>query len=992
MNRKGITVVLAKIALELASANWVAAAQGGLDLWSEAKRSSERLARRAADVAVKSLTTWAAEKDVPEVEFSTSIEAALEAVSSPEELAELAARHLPDIPNLTDAILQRQKLEGAQLVIARRVLDGVLEALLDESDFRERLDQATSRGIYREALRAKDGAVERRKFELKQAAVETRRALSRHTSARAEALLSAHRERDFDNSLATWLRALLRPADQWRVEVTRQLDTLADVVERGGHVAQSTRLRSLPLEGSYVAVRSVLRRESDLILSVAELLDYGDAQMAARRSASWLVTQIRNPTFRTAVLLTGRWGSGKSRLVGEMAADLAADVDAPDVVILSLLPQSGRSFLEVFLQEAGQALRRPVHIIDDFTSVLKATDTIALVVVENLDQFVPARSDLADLVRTIADSTAADRLRWVLSVDSARLDRVLNHDVDWQVFTSAPPVLAADGLLAGWLDLDVSTVARRIGSRIVERELNGDAATETVARAELLDFPLNAWLHIDAVRGLGVDAASFEESFWFAVLQRLAVGDEELAACKQLRRVIEGLFASTGGRSVSMAAVLSTAAAASAHPSNDLGPLSREATSRALQVFREAHLLTIDPEGRIEMRSPALWAVGVARNLADDLGVKIAPLQAASTVQTSLHDCQPEFAEALLMHLVGCLPWTSAYTTRCEKLVNRLVASPAIDPAGIWAAALLLGDDVGRSVVGALPRALTMTTNGTPSASEGVRRTPHEVYLLLRLCLRSDDNSWSFADRMSMVRGGDGFTIIGRIGLHPLMRAFIRHGMQAEDVATAEGRRLLLRLAERSERTLSAREYAHTWVRMTVVSAGTTEALAEVTEFFRNTPLDQPDAVPATPTQGRRDDRAPFPAHLADALASSVAADMSPLEAYRALQGARWLDHRAWPSEFFRILRSTTHVAVGHQFASDPDGIVELVKDLIHGDAAEQESALFILRHTAPTASKRGVRLHPTLTAPLHELGRRNSFSSSLREKWLNPMLEANPM
>ncbi|WIB33060.1 hypothetical protein [Curtobacterium sp. MCSS17_005] len=989
MNRKDITVDLVKIGLELASANWLTAAQGGLDLWSEASRSSERQARRAAEVAAKSLTAWAAAEKVPENELLSGVETAFEAVASPEELAELAARHLPNISALSDAILGHHPQGDAQLLIAHRVLDGVLEALLDEPDFRERLHEATNRGMYRETLHARDRAVEQRRF-VEQAGVEMRRALSRHTSARAEALLSAHRERDFDNSLATCLREQLRPADQWRVEVTRQLDTLADVAMRGGRVAEANQLRSLPLEGPYAAVRSVLRRNTALILSVAELLD-DDARMIARRAAAWLTIQIRNPTFRTAVLLTGRWGSGKSRLVGEMAAELAADVGAPDVVILRLLPQSGRSFLEAFLQEAGQALGRPVQIIDDFTAVLQASDAVGLVVVENLDRFVPVRSDLEDLIQTVADSTAADQLRWVLSVDSARLDRVLNEDVDWQEFTSAPPSDAADGLLAGWLDLDVSTVARRIGSRIVERELNGDAATETVARAELLDFPLNAWLHIDAVRGLGVAAASFEESFWSAVLRRLAVGDEEFAACVQLRRVIEGMFASTGGKSVSTAAVLSAAAAVSADPSDDLGPLPREAMTRALEVFNEAHLLAIAPEGRIDMRSPALWAVGVARRMAGHLGVKIAPLQAATTVQTFLRRCQPEFAEAVLMHLVGSLPWTSAYATRCEKLLNRIVTSPAIDPAGIWAAALLLGDEVHRSVVGALPRALTMTTNGTPSASEDVRRTPHEVYLLLRLCLRSDDDSWSFADRMSVVRGGDGFAIIGRNGLHPLMRAFIRHGMQVEDVATAEDRRLLLRLAERSERTLSAREYARTWVRTTVASAGTTETLAEVCEFFRNTPLDQPDDVPFTPDQGRRDDRAPFPAHLADAMASSVAADLSPLLAYRALQRARWLDHRAWPLQFFRILRSTTHVAVGYQFASDPDGIVGLVKDLIQGDAAEQESALFILRHTAPTASKRGVRLHPTLAPLLHKLGRRNSFSTSLRDGWLNPMLEANP-
>lgn len=989
MDRKELSVRVAKIALNLATANWTAAVQGGIDLGADLSTSTTRVAERAARAAANDLYRWAEDEGVSSDDFMNGVDLAVAAAAvSPEELAELVARHFPSLRHLSDAMLEHENPVASASVVAARVLDVVLAALIDEPDFRDRLDRAIAYGVYREILGAKDDAERRQNQEAEQVAHEIRLGLSRHTDARVESLLSRHRDRDFDASLLTWLRGQVRPANQWRVEVTRTLNDLASIAEHAGRDEVAIRLRAIPLDGSFDAVRASLRGSTRLISAAGESLDSEGERKAARRAVGWLTEQTRTPGYRTSVLLAGRWGSGKSRALGELASRLAEGVGAAKVVVLRLLPESGRSFTDVLLREATQALRRSVGTADELTAALHASGAVGLVIVDDLDRFVPVRSDLEKVVQTIADSTETDHLRWILAVDSWRLDRVLSPAARWQEFSSAERAPRADGTLAGWLDLDAHTVDSHVGTRIVARELGHDADAGTLAREELLDFPLNAWLHVDVEQGFGVAADSFEESYWSTVFEGIAESAAELDACDRLRGTLEVLFASSGGQPFSRADVVEGATDAAAARAAGSAPLDRDEVASALEVFGEARLLAFPRGGRIEMRSPALWAVGIGRNLAHSLGAKFSPLTAAATVAPFLHRCAPDLAEAVLMHLVGSLPWDSPYSDRCRKLVRRLILSPEVDQAGIWAAALLLGDDVRHSVVGAMPEGAAAPTERAGAENQGPRRNAHEVYLLLRLCLESDEADWGFAERMAMLRGA--YAIIGYNGLQSLMRAFIARRLQPKDVAGEGERLLLLSLADRLERALSAREFARAWVKLTVATVGNTKCLTEVGEFLRATSLDYGNDVPLGLDQGQRDDRAPFPMHLADATAAAIAANLAPLVAYESLARAGWLERRAWPTRFGFALRSTCHVALGHQFMSDSEGVIDLLKRLLDGGVSEQESALFILRHTGGTSGQRGVRLHPDLVGMLYSLARYNKLSPRIRDEWLAPMLDEN--
>lgn len=980
MDRKELSVRVSKLALDVVTANWTAAAQSGIELAADLSTSTDRVAKRAARAATEALDGWARTERVPEDDFSNGVDLAIAAASAPpHELAELVALHFPDVRALSDAMLGRENVGSPTRAVAAHVLDVVLTALLDEPDFRDQLDRAIAYGVYREILGAKDDKRRRRHEDDEQLARETRRAITRHTDARVESLLSRHRDREFEAVLLAWLRGQVQPPEQWRVDVTRNLEELATSAARAGRADASIRLRALPLDGSFDAVRATLRRSARLISECSEGLEDERERKAAHRAVTWLTMQTRSPGYRTSVLLTGRWGAGKSRVLGELASRLTEET-APDVVVLRLLPETGMSFTDALLREATQALRRTVGTVTELTTELRSSGAVGLVIVDDFDRFVLRRVDLENVVQTIADSTEADRLRWVLTVDSWRLDRVLSPADRWQEFSSGQRQPSATDMLAGWLDLDAHSVESRVGTRIVERELGADVDAGTLAREELLDFPLNAWLYVDVAQGLGVAADTFEESYWSTVFQGIAENTAELDACDRLRESLEEMFASNGRQPVSRAEVIERVTGGSAS-------IGRDEVRSALELFGEARLLAFQRGGLIEMRSPALWAVGVGRNLAESFGTKFSPLVAAEATQTFLRRCEPDFAEAVLMHLVGALPWASPYVNRCRKLIGRLISSPEVDNAGIWAAALLLGDEIRRSLIRAVPGLAAATGGAGPNRGDH-RRSAHEVYLLLRLCLQSDEDGWPFVERMAMLR--DAYAVIGDNGLEPLMRSMIARRLQANDVGRAEDRSLLLHLAEGLERALSAREFARAWVKLTVAAIGPSEAVAAVTEFLRLADLDYAPDVPLGVDEGQRDERAPFPTHLGDALAAKTAENTDPLAAYETFRRARWLDRRAWPSRFGLALRSTCHVALGHQYLSDPDGVIELLKILLRGNVHEQESALFILRHTGGTSGRRGVRLDPDLVDLLLSLARNNTLSQRIRDEWLKPLIDAN--
>ena len=266
MDHKELSVRVAKIALDLATANWTAAVQGGIDLGADLSTSATRVARRAAAAAAKDLHDWAEVEGVSSDDFMTGVDLAVAAASvSPEDLAELVARHFPNLSNLSDAILARESPEASASVVAAHVLDVVLAALINEPDFRDRLDRAIAYSVYREILGAKDDAERLRNQHSEQVADETQRALSRHTEARVESLLSRHRDRDFDASLLTWLFGQVCRADQWRLTVTRNLECLAAIAEGVGRTSTAIRLRAIPLDGTFDAVRAALRRSIRLI-------------------------------------------------------------------------------------------------------------------------------------------------------------------------------------------------------------------------------------------------------------------------------------------------------------------------------------------------------------------------------------------------------------------------------------------------------------------------------------------------------------------------------------------------------------------------------------------------------------------------------------------------------------------------------------------------------------------------------------------------------
>lgn len=977
---------LGKLVLDIAALNWVAAAKSGIDVAKQLRPKPASVARRATNRAVDRLRRWAEVEHIDAYQLHDGILLAERTVPvDPEEFAALIVQHGRTSDALAQAMLAALPIDevhqASTEVVARRALEAALSALLDSSEFNRRLDAAA---IWVTARLLNETRQERERQHIKEIRdrdVTARQLLDdlrRHSRDRSLMLISGHTDRAWHGNIREALIAEVRQPEAWRKNLREALSSLENILTQ--YASRSTvtvrRDHSVDTEGTYGSVWAELRNLQPQI-TLKEL--YGTPELTQARAAlKWLEEEIRHPHFRTATLLTGRWGVGKSRVLAELAADLCTT--SPDgVLILCPLPAQGLSFEQAIVSEARVATQRPLATLRDLTNILASQDLTAVVLADDFEQFASTTADLDQASRLIADSTVIDRIRWILSVDSWRLDRVLSRESTprWAQFTTVSDGNSERSSLSGWLDLDAPNIGQRVGHALISREL-GTPLFTAAALAELLDFALNAWLHIDIERTRASPAPtsplSFDEAYWTTAINEFATTQAQRRSCRVVRAALERLLARSGGAPVRLNSLFEEIR------QSDDAVQPRTHVGDALDALAEARLVTFPTDQTVGMGNPSLWAGGVARHLIGNFEHPLNPFAAHKDLQSFLSQCTVDFEETILMDVVGLLDWTESHRNRAYKLVRRIVADPSIRNSGVWAAAMTYGDPVRESVIEIL-KAL-YRSNNLPKT----RATPHEAYLLLRLC-DSDTENWQFAHRLAALRNT--FSVIGANGIHLILHKVIDTRFTIRDVNSAEARSELLDLADGIESALSAREFSNKWAQLIGLTSGLETLLEETTTWLRSNAREIAPSAPTRIDQGIRDPQAPFSLHLADAVVDLITRKLDPTQSYEMVRRAGWLDPNRWPSGFGHALRTTCHVSLGHQYFRDSGGVRELLRILVSGSAADQESAIFVLRHTRITSGRRDIRVSAELEPFLEQLAKSNRLNPRTRRAWLDPMVAA---
>lgn len=326
----------------------------------------------------------------------------------------------------------------------------------------------------------------------------------------------------------TWRES--QAIEQWHDETRAGRRTFS-------HLRQ--RLLSLDLE----SILGLLQRR----LATEEGASERDRFGTGLRSCAWLLEQAKSPRFATSLNIAGPFGSGRSRLL----VDVAQRALAEGSLALLLTPKAGESVggaIQRFVAEgAGIGISR----FDELTKFLDGQPTQTKIHILLDDAHDWSKSGADDLQALIEASTESERVRWVIAADSSGLDSLSGRDPFFWVRHGHVPETSpgfpqpALNRTTGWLDLEAANREQLIGFEILRSHSTGDdAEIETlVADPDAFDHefthlanPLGAWIrlheHERAVSNgeagqplLDVNSIPFVRSYWTWVKRLVSNND-----------------------------------------------------------------------------------------------------------------------------------------------------------------------------------------------------------------------------------------------------------------------------------------------------------------------------------------------------------------------------------------------------------------------------------------------------------------------------------
>jgi hypothetical protein len=832
----------------------------------------------------------------------------------------------------------------------------------------------------------------------------------------------------------------------WRSYVLLRVTMLHDFMQRRPQLRSSAPiLAEFGPEASYPSLKQALTRlpldqwQSTLHTMAneasperrAEPGSHSNREEFAKASADirWLLRQVSNPEFRHCFCLLGSWGSGRTRLLTEMAR--RAESSGHYALFVDFRPQT--PLRESLLAGAADLFGRTFADLLELDRFLDETMVANLsILLDDLDQEARRRAGFTrELQDLLEESTVATRLRWALTADEARFDSLL--DAGRPEFWMHYGFPARESVrTAGWLNVDLANAEEQLGLQLLDgiasaadkadlAEIRRDADTFRY-EISVLSTPLNAWLRAEVEdevahtpsRLVDLHAHQFVNAYWKLRRGTLSADSGEAAVLDQSVTLLARRYAEAADTCAPVSGMVDFLEARAAAPALQD---TREAR-RVLRLLSEAGLLTWwldgDPEvdiqqEMVEPRFEAFWGYRIARPLWADAAkaedVRSAFFAAIEPWKRRARNEDP-LAVAVCQFALGLLPWDNAARKTTKDLWLRWAGRSDLPKTPLWLAAAAGS----RKAQGALARWL--------STENYEAKTKRELFTLVRLLGSSSVNTWRAQHRLAHAQRH--YRALGKAGLGSYL-AYVMSTVLSDPVLCGDQNYVsVLCTLCGSEQADAGETAAKVAVRAGVraFQDNTPALLNHTIKFFKRSSdhLGKKDfPIGSRPGSARADagagagagagaldgDRAYFFwQHLAREIPSQLIAH-SGLKAFTRLGEAGWYGaaHRGVARHVAARMQTEANAALGSRYRHyRNDEVVvdylEIVRNLVAGEALDlpeveqREIAFFLIRHTTVTHGRRGVRVDSWFHPPLREL----CADGRIRDRvpWLQPTCEAN--
>ncbi len=811
----------------------------------------------------------------------------------------------------------------------------------------------------------------------------------------------------------------------WRTSVMESFTRVRSALDATGEDTEY--FDAINWDGSFPSIRASLHQlQSDYRPAVER--QAGELDPAAYDSIKHIKNECRNANFGVCVPILGEWGSGRSRLLVELAriqhqrdqwALLIDTAHQHDSIVDQLLDGASRLF--------GFAINELRHLATELVNA----DKNVLIGIDNAERL--DRADLVRLSETISALTMCPRLRWVVTADALRYDALSRDGLAdfWTTYGLRRETgISKDWYMSGWLNLDAYNDDTATGWQILVREVGLDRAEDLQAirtdpsafgnALKLLNNPLPAWVQSESLSGTTEDfiadvyRRSFISRYWAKLCAAVAAetGDE-----RQIEDLVtlwaRHIFAPQDCE-IPLEPLLEVSCEALQEQGITLAGVRHIAESLC-----DYGIVDIVDEGDREiapatkMLSPAmdvLWGYRIARIiLADgsDSGPEDAKVSTALKAWGMHARLGDALAESVSQFGLSLLPWGTEHDVNTSLEVWRK-----------WLNTAELPD---------LPLQLASTSahiKGEEVIIERLRadgrsrtRTIREVFVLLRFALLARSTTWTADQRLSAIRHY--YAQIGDAGLGHYAAHVVRNMLERADIARPDrmvecldGLRGTENAGFAAAAAAAVLEYIDRVHRQDVAAW-----LQRLSGWLFTT--DKATRFPKRPE--RADLRR---AEVDIALGMDPAVDIYCFWEHLVQQACR-RSVRRWGFDAVGHFRDASllnpgeppfkhvkdriddelNVAIGAHFrdhqgvASERGEFLALLSALIAGTALatsiddQRVRAFFMIRHTKVTSTKLGVRVDQVLRGPLATVCADPSPVVHGRIKpWKKPMMEANDL
>jgi hypothetical protein len=745
----------------------------------------------------------------------------------------------------------------------------------------------------------------------------------------------------------------------------------------------------------------------------------------AQASIRWLIGQSLDPRFRSCLPITGSWGSGKTRLLTEVAE---WQRDQGQLVVF-LAPGFSGSLRDELLDRSAELLGwRETDVASLSRRLRTDLGKRLLVLFDDFGEAVARRPGVlgaaADL---ISECTGDDAIRWVVTADYLHLDDLLESGSSefWLHYGYYAEKGQHPGI-GGWLFLDDINIKEQVGLRLLQdgaddqnradlSEIRRDVGSFDYEARSLCN-PLPAWLRLELPEEglspglLNVYIERFASAYWKQRKAVLASDKHQAERFEALVTLLSHRFANLPGSRVTLDDLVGDASQSprlARDVIDDIDALvAGGVLDRPTADYSEVPL-------RPEVLSPRLgilWGYRIGRALGRDPGgdVQAADIFAALRPWGINARSGGWVAEAVTEFGLALLPWEGARARVTRSVWKSWYQDPDLPLHPLFLAGV------------SIPNA------GQAQLREWLKDTPpqiirkRELFLLLRLLALAGTSDWPTPGRLRAVQGH--YRLIGASGLGMYLTYVVSALLARGDITTGQNYASVLSCLAGSEDSGVAALIADSTVEAGwgIFGDDAFALLTNVTKFLKRS---------TDPAHAQDFPQRPAPAAAAAAL--EAAGDPNSAPAYFFWQNlvravARTLVERRGIDafdDFARVgwfsgtangikrhvalrMRQEANVALGAAFRARQNEasnmprqrFIRLVDRLAQGQELElpriqqQEIAFYLIRHTTVTGGRPAVlideSLRPVLRALCHDPRVRSSLHGATPTCALNGCME----